>query len=223
MRSVEVVLAELFEIDEEKCLVSAVVQFGYPNRAAEREAVIVAAHTVADVLPVRWIGAVGAVLGASVGKGQTGVQSFIHKIVVAAAMELVGAGFHRVVEISAGRLPVFRIEVAGLNGDFLNGVHATLAVLLRNLPDVAGRVLPFNRMFSLLAGRPFTTTAVSFWKAVPGRRIIACRGLRMLPMPVAAPAAVGCENRQLVNVVRSHRVADFAAFRLHQRRLARSP
>ena len=73
---------------------------------------------------------------------------------------------------------------------------------------------PSMRMFSLLAGRPFTTTAFSFWKAVPGRRMISCRGLRMLPVPPPL-----CQNGQIVDVLGSERVADFAAFRLQQRRL----
>ena len=106
-------------------------------------------------------------------------------------MERVGAGFHRVVEISAGRLSVFRSEVAGLNGDFLNGFHATLAVLLCNFPDVAGRVLSFNADVFAIGGKAVHhDRQCRSGNAVPGRRMISCRGSRMLPKAPPPPLVV---------------------------------
>src|SRR5690242_1710970 len=57
-------------------------------------------------------------------------------------MELIGAGLHGEVEVSAAYLSVFRREVAGLNRDLLDRVHAAgLAVLLDDLPDGSGGIL----------------------------------------------------------------------------------
>src|SRR6516165_3902303 len=62
-------------------------------------------------------------------KGQTGIEGFVDQVNVTAAVELVGAGLHGVVEIPASGLAIFRREVAGLNRNLLDGVHAALADL----------------------------------------------------------------------------------------------
>ena len=76
--------------------------------------------------------------------GEAGIQSFVHEIVVAASVELVAAGFHGVVEVTAARLTIFRGEVAGLNRDLLDGVHARLVDLVLPLVEAVGGVLPLE-------------------------------------------------------------------------------
>src|SRR5258708_12204586 len=58
----------LFEVNKEETLVPAVIQFRDPNRSAERETVIGAAHTVANMLPAGGIRAEASVLNAAVGE-----------------------------------------------------------------------------------------------------------------------------------------------------------
>src|SRR6185312_10153508 len=84
--------------------------------------------------------AISSIGDAMVRKGQPGIQSLVDQVVIGAAMEGIRAGLHRVVEISAGSLSVFRREVAGLNREFLDGVHTALAVLLSDPRDVARRL-----------------------------------------------------------------------------------
>ena len=57
----------------------------------------------------------GAEDSACIGKGKTGIESFVHQVVVAAAVELIAAGLHREIEVTAADLSVFRREVAGLD------------------------------------------------------------------------------------------------------------
>ena len=80
----EVVLLspELLEIEEEEGPVPSVVDFGNADRPADREPIIVAAHGIADVL-ARFVRG----LRAGVGEWQAGIQSFVHEIVVGAAVE----------------------------------------------------------------------------------------------------------------------------------------
>ena len=113
-------------------------------------------------------------------------------------MERVGAGFHRVVEISAGSLSVFRGEVAGLNGDFLNGVHATLAVLLCNLPDVAGRVLSFDANAFAIGGKAVHDDRQAVLERRAGEEDDLLQGIANVAE--GAAAAVGCQNGQIVDV-----------------------
>src|SRR6185437_5937758 len=72
-----------------------------------------------------------------------GVQRFIHKVVVARAVELIRPGAHGDVEEAATGLPEFRGEVAGLNGEFLNCFHAGLRRGLHAGTDAVRRVLTF--------------------------------------------------------------------------------
>ena len=53
-----------------------------------------------------------------------GIEGLVHEIVVPNAMELIGAGLHRVVEHAAARLSVLCGVVAGLYRDFLDGLDA---------------------------------------------------------------------------------------------------
>src|SRR5690348_15338605 len=78
-----------------------------------------------------------------IGERRSGVEEFVHEIVVDASMELVGAGLHGQVEYAAaGQTELGRV-VARLNGEFLNGVHARLGLGLGGIPPV-GRVLAVN-------------------------------------------------------------------------------
>ena len=61
-------------------------------------------------------------------------------------MELIGAGLECDVEERSGDGTELSGEVAGLDCNFLNGIQARLAVLLRDLPNVACGVLAFNAM-----------------------------------------------------------------------------
>ena len=112
-------LPELLEIEEEEGLVVAVVDFRNRDRPAYRESIIVAAHGVADVL-ARFIRA----LRAGIGERQAGVQGFVHEIVVGAAVQLIGARLHGVVDCAAANLAVLRGKITGLDIYLLDGIHA---------------------------------------------------------------------------------------------------
>ena len=103
------VLAKLFETKKQEGLVAPVVNFGDPQRTADRHAII---------MP----------LG---GRPQTGIrligiEDFVRGEVVDAAMQLIGAGLHGRVD-DRTRRAVFRRVVAGLHGHFLNCIHAGLS------------------------------------------------------------------------------------------------
>src|SRR5262245_35024285 len=59
-------------------------------------------------------------------------------------MERVRSGLHRVVEVTAAGLAVFRIIIAGLDGDFLQRVNAGLTALIELPPHAVCRILPLN-------------------------------------------------------------------------------
>src|SRR5207248_8532843 len=89
------VLQELFEVKEEECLVFSVVQFWNADRPAQRETVIVPAQGILEV---------SALTVVRERRGR--VQKLVVEIVVGCSVELVGAGLHRVIEVTAAHLPV---------------------------------------------------------------------------------------------------------------------
>ena len=111
--------AELLKTEEEERLVMAVVQLGNPDRAAESEA-----DNRCGAESCARAGRLSAefVKPASV-KGKPAFKASFCKVVEGAAVILVGARLHRVVEVAAARLPVFGREIAGLDRDFLDRVR----------------------------------------------------------------------------------------------------
>src|SRR5207248_2538099 len=69
-----------------------------------------------------------------------------------AAMKIVRAGLHDVIEKAAADLSVFRREVARQNGDFLKGIHAWLNLRLGRGYLAITRVLTFESIRSRVAG-----------------------------------------------------------------------
>ena len=92
-----VAIAERFVAEEEECLVAAVVEFGDPDRAADRCAEIV-------LLVDR------ARNAASVVEEVVCVERFVANEVVCGAVELVGARLRREAHDAAGCLPVLGFE-----------------------------------------------------------------------------------------------------------------
>src|SRR5262249_10948151 len=72
------------------------------------------------------------------------VESFIHEVIVAAAVKLVASGPHREVEESSAHLAVFGCEVTGLNRNLLDGVDARLVLLSKPRQVTIRRFLTFN-------------------------------------------------------------------------------
>ena len=126
-------LAELFDVDEEECLIATVIEVRNPYRAAERESVIVA--------PLAWPDQVSATV---VCERVTGVQNFVNEIIVDGTMELIGSGLHGDVEKATTDLAVLSSEVTGLNGDLLNRVDAGLLLCWNARNTGAARVLSFD-------------------------------------------------------------------------------
>ena len=62
-------------------------------------------------------------------------------------MELVAAGLHGDVHDGAAGLAEFRRVVAGLNGPFLNGIHARLVLLIGALAEDVGAIHAVNQNF----------------------------------------------------------------------------
>ena len=77
-------------------------------------------------------------------KGQAGIECLIYQVDVAATVELVRSRLHGVVEKPASGLAIFRREIAGLDGNLLDSVHATLADLRILAPSAVGRVLALD-------------------------------------------------------------------------------
>src|SRR5262249_51186314 len=125
-------LAELLEVDKEECLVMTVIDLRH-YRTTETKAPIVSPFPAAQQMSASIIG-----------KGLTRVKSFVDKIVVNAAMELVRPRPHRHVKQTTPRLTEFSREVAGLNRNLLNGLYALLR--LRNLTvlDRSGGILAID-------------------------------------------------------------------------------
>src|SRR5262249_43401870 len=65
------------------------------------------------------------------GERITGVQCLVDEVLVSASVKLARARLHCDVEETTPCLPEFRSIVAGLHGDFLNGVGARLVFLQR--------------------------------------------------------------------------------------------
>src|SRR6185436_14032046 len=103
--------AELFEVGEKE-------RFVLLNRPADIGSVIISALRIPEVLT----GASGFADGDSVCERRSGVECFIHEIVKHGAVELIRSGPHRVVEVTSAGLTVLRVEVTGLNGDFLHRI-----------------------------------------------------------------------------------------------------
>ena len=71
------------------------------------------------------------------------MERFIHEVVVSAAVVLIGAGLHGVVEVPAARLAELRRIIGGLDGHFLDRVQpAWLICLIAR--DAVGGVLAFD-------------------------------------------------------------------------------
>src|SRR6185369_2867599 len=108
---------EPLKVKEEESLIVTVVNLGDVNGTTEGAPEVISADDGPDLLP-NLIG----VGGARVSERQAGVESFVHEVVVGASMDLIGAGFHGVVEVSACGLPELRRKIAGLDGYFLDRV-----------------------------------------------------------------------------------------------------
>src|SRR5262249_53536883 len=110
-------LAELFPIEKEKRPIVAVVNVGNPNRTTHRKTVIVPPGAGPQKMAV-----------AGISKRHTCVEVFIHEIVVAAAVKLVGTGLHREIKETGSCLSEFRSIIAGLNRELLDGFDAGLVL-----------------------------------------------------------------------------------------------
>src|SRR5712691_2299186 len=102
-------VAKHFVIDEEECFVPSVVDFGNPHGAARSPAEI--------VFPVD---------GTSEGEGTTGIERLVGKVLVAGAVELVGARAGREVVETARDLTEFGCEITGLQRELLDHLHRGL-------------------------------------------------------------------------------------------------
>ena len=159
-------LPELLEIEEEEGLVVAVVNFRNGDRSAYRESIIVPSHGVADVL-ARFIRA----LRAGIGERQAGVQSFVHEVVVGAAVVLIGARFHGVVDGAAANLAILRGKITGLDTYLLDGIHAaTQTVRLYRFPDISGCFLAFDPDGFAIARQPVHYQRVVIGKIHAGKQ-----------------------------------------------------
>ena len=110
---------ELLQVEKEEGSILTVVDLGNAYGAADREAPVVLPDLGPDMLS-----ALEAVGDAAVRVGQAGVYGLIPQVVVNAAMVLVGARRHGEVEIPARRLAILGCKIAGLDGYFLDCVHA---------------------------------------------------------------------------------------------------
>src|SRR5262249_2980358 len=130
---------KLFKVEKEECLVVPVVELSKRDWPPEGEAVIVAALGIANVLA-----GFERAERAGIGKWGAGVQNLIDKVVVRAAVVLVGAGLHGVVEVASTGLAELGREVAHLNGHFLDRVEACLGDLVELAVLAIGGVLAFD-------------------------------------------------------------------------------
>src|SRR5207237_8647647 len=79
-----------------------------------------------------------------VGKRRARIEGLVYKVIEHSTVDLVGSRFHGVVEISAARLPVLGIKIAGLDGDFLHRINARLITLVELTPHAVRRILTIN-------------------------------------------------------------------------------
>src|SRR5262245_23882951 len=79
-----------------------------------------------------------------INKWPAGIQRFIDEIIVNAAMELVRSRPHRHVEQTTASLTEFSCEVAGLDGDFLNGFDALLCLSDLTIADGCRGILAIH-------------------------------------------------------------------------------
>src|SRR5690242_9429524 len=93
----------------------AVVHFGNPHRTAYRESIVVPSYGRPEQASVP-----------IVRERHARVEGFIGEIFVAAAVKLVGARLHGDVVDRAARQAEFSCKVAGLNGELLDRIHASL-------------------------------------------------------------------------------------------------
>src|SRR5438093_10429128 len=129
-------IAILFEIEKEERLVVAVVNlFRQKYRTPDRKAIVMPAHGRLRVQP-----------------RCCGVERIVCGVIIGAAMKIVRAGLHDVIEKAAADLSVFRREVARQNGDFLKGIHAWLNLRLGRGYLAITRVLTFEPIRSRVAG-----------------------------------------------------------------------
>ena len=137
----ELRFAVLLEAEEEERLVVTVVKFPEQNWSAHREAIVVLALGVTNVLP-----RLGKVIrdSGSICKGRTGIQKLVYQIIVGSSVKLVRSGFHRVVEIPASSLSILSGIVARLDCHFLDRVNTGLIDLVLLAPHTVGCILPFD-------------------------------------------------------------------------------
>src|SRR5205823_3748331 len=122
----ELRFAKLLEIEKEEALVAAVVQLSQPYRTTNAKPIVVFSLCVPDVLS----GSTAVACADSVRKWRTGIQRLVDEIVIDSAMELIRTRPHRVIEIAAAGLAELGGIIAGLNGNFLDGLHTCLDALV---------------------------------------------------------------------------------------------
>src|ERR1019366_7406431 len=93
------------------------------------------------------------VRNARIGEWSTGIQNLIDKIIVGAAVNLIGAGAHGDVEESAAHTAEFRSVVAGLDRNLLNRVDAGLCLSGGVGEALGSRILAFDLVGLRVGGR----------------------------------------------------------------------
>ena len=159
--------AILLKIEEEESLVVPVVQLSQPDGTADIEPIVVFALPVPDVLSCP----AGIAGRDSVCEWSSSVQSLVHKVIEYCPMELIRAGLHGVIEIAATSLTKLRGIIAGLNGDFLDGIHARLNALIDLPVHAVGGILAFDANGMRTGGHSVNPELVFVSKTRPRQQI----------------------------------------------------
>ena len=153
---------------------------------------------------------------AAVRERLSGVEILVNKIVVNGAVISVRTRFRREVKKAAAHLSELRGEIAGLKGEFLNGLHRRLIVVSGSLRQTIGGILTFEHDLERRVRRAVDANCVlAAWLDPRARRE------RHESQGITNRASLGCGEiqRQCVDSVRAYGRALFGAFRLEQRRV----
>ena len=201
--------AELLEIEKEKCLVLAVIKLGNLHRATNGKPIVVASGTRANELIVS-----SAIGQTRVGERRSGVEDFVDEIIVDRAVKLVGAGLDIDVEQSAADRAIFRREIAGLDGDFLDCIYAWLSLRRRVGKSGVRGILPFH-----MEGIRIRLRSIDLDLRV--RNVICARNhvqhiIRIANTGTARIRGADTKHRQLIERLHFHVRADVAGLGLQQ-------